>query len=134
MWRRKAAAAGVLWLTTGCATAQDQRANQIGDVVTRMEADVQLEGCLSTGAEPGTFLLADVTGVAPGGPSARGIKVLSTRLGLSAHVGRRVSVRGQEQATPPRSIHGGATLFWIRALDVVEDATLWPTSRSARCP
>ena len=120
MWRRKAAAAGILWLTTGCAVVRDQRANQVGDVVTRAKGEVQLEGCLSTGAESGTFLLADVTGGAAGGPSSRGIKVMSTRIGLSSHVGRRVSVRGQEQATPPRSIHDGATLFWIRALDVVE--------------
>jgi hypothetical protein len=138
MWRRKAVAAGILCLTAGCAAVRDQRSNQIGEPAATAASEMQLEGCLTTGAEPGTFVLVEESGA--GERSGRTVRVMSTRVGLSAHVGRRVAVRGRTQATPPRSIHDGATLFWIGSLDVVEevrlrpDATSSPTSRSATCP
>jgi hypothetical protein len=120
MWRRKAIVVGVLWLTAGCATIPDQRANQIAGIDRREAAEVGLEGCLRLGAAPGTFLLTDVTGPVPSGSAAGAVDVMSTRVGLTAHVGRRIAVRGQPQVTPSRSIHDGATLFTIRSLNVVE--------------
>jgi hypothetical protein len=120
MWRRKAAIAGIICLTAGCAAVRDQRSNQIGGADARADAEVQLEGCLITGSEPGTFVLVDAGDRGDGSGAARSVKVMSTRIGLSAHAGRRVAVRGREQATPPRSIHDGATLFQIRLLEVVE--------------
>jgi hypothetical protein len=120
MWRRKATVIGVLGLTAGCAAIPDARSgHQIAGVAAQTDAEVELEGCLLTGAAPGTFVLVDVTGAAVGG-SNRAVDVMSTRIGLTAHVGRRLAVRGQEQAAPPRSIHDGATLFTIRSLDVVD--------------
>jgi hypothetical protein len=120
MWRRKAIAVGVLWLTAGCATIPDQRANQITGIDARETAEVGLEGCLRLGATPGTFVLTDVTGSVASGSSAGAVEVMSTRVGLTAYVGRRIAVRGQAQATPSRSIHDGATLFTIRSVKVVE--------------
>jgi hypothetical protein len=117
MWRRKATVIGVLWLTAGCAAIPDARSgHQMAGVAAQTSAEVELEGCLLTGAAPGTFVL-DVT---TGGRSSQAIDVMSTRIGLTPHVGRRLAVRGQEQAAPPRSIHDGATLFTIRSLDVVD--------------
>ena len=105
MWRRKATVIGVLWLTAGCAAIPDARSgHQMAGVAAQTNSEVKLEGCLLTGAAPGTFVL----------------DVMSTRIGLTAHVGRRLAVRGQEQAAPPRSIHDGATLFTIRSLEVLE--------------
>jgi hypothetical protein len=117
MWRRKAAVIGVLWLAAGCAAIPDARSgHQMAGVAAQTSGEVELEGCLLTGAAPGTFVL-DVT---TGGRSNQAVDVMSTRIGLTAHVGRRLAVRGQEQAAPPRSIHDGARLFQIRSLDVVD--------------
>jgi hypothetical protein len=120
MWRRKAFVVGVLCVTAGCATIPDHRASQIAGIDGREAADVGLEGCLRLGAAPGTFVLTDVTGAPPSGSPAGAVDVMSTRVGLTTHVGRRIAVRGQEQVTPSRSIHDGATLFWIVSLDVLE--------------
>jgi hypothetical protein len=117
MWRRKATVIGVLWLTAGCAAIPDARSDhQMASVAAQTNSEVKLEGCLLTGAAPGTFVL-DVTS---SGRSNQVIDVMSTRSGLTAHVGRRLAVRGQEQAAPSRSIHDGATLFTIRSLEVLE--------------
>jgi hypothetical protein len=122
MWRRKATQIGVLWLTAaGCAAIPDARSGQqMASVAARTDAESELEGCLQTGAAPGTFVLVDVTDSAAGSRSNREVAVMSTRIGLTAHVGRRLAVRGQEQAAPSRSIHDGATLFTIQSLKVVE--------------
>jgi hypothetical protein len=109
MWRRKASLVGALLLAAGCAATSNQQSARIAGV----DRKVELEGCLQAGAAPGTFVLAAV-----GGGGA--VDVMSTRFGLSVHVGRRVAVSGVEEATPPRSIHDGATLFRIRSLTVVE--------------
>jgi hypothetical protein len=119
MWRRKAIV-GVLCLTAGCAATPDQRANQIAGVDRRQAAEVGLEGCLRLGAAPGRFVLTDVAGSVASGSAAGAVDVMSTRVGLTPHVGRRIAVRGQQQVTPPRSIHDGATIFAIRSLTVVE--------------
>jgi dihydroxyacid dehydratase/phosphogluconate dehydratase len=119
MWRRKATLIGVLWLTAGCAAIPDRRASQVAGIDARKATEVALEGCLRLGTAPGTFVLTDVTGVARGSSTAA-VDVMSTRVGLTAHVGRRVAVLGQQQVTPSRSIHDGATLFAIRLLNVVE--------------
>jgi hypothetical protein len=111
MWRRKATVIGVLWLTAGCAAVQDRQSTQMAGLAARPDADVPLEGCLLSGSAPGTFVLAG---------DVRAVDVMSTHLGLSAYVGRRVAVRGQEEPTPSRSIHDGARLFKIRSLEVVE--------------
>jgi hypothetical protein len=113
MWRRKASLVGALCLATGCAATPNQQAARIAGVDPRQDPEVKLEGCLQAGAAPGTFVLADVS-------SGGAVDVMSTRFGLSAYVGRRVAVSGMEEATPPRSIHDGATLFRIRSLNLVE--------------
>ena len=118
MSRRKATFVGVLWLTAGCATIPDQRANQFTGIDARQAAERELEGCLRLGAAPGTFVLIDVTGSVAKETSRGVVEVMSTRIGLTGHVGRRIAVRGQQQVTPSRSIHDGATLFAIRSLEV----------------
>ena len=122
MWRWKAIVVGILGLVGGCATIQDQRSNRIAAVDEPQAPDMELEGCLRTGAAPGTFVLTDVAAAPPGGSSARAVDVMSTRVGLTHHVGRRIAVRGQEQVTPPRSIHDGARVFRIESVKVVEAA------------
>jgi hypothetical protein len=120
MWRRKATVIGVLWLTAGCSAIPDQRANRIAGIDAREAVEVELEGCLRLGAAPGTFVLTEVTGSVASGSSAGAVGVMSTRVGLTAYVGRRIAAQGQQQVTPSRSIHDGATLFSIRSLKIVE--------------
>jgi hypothetical protein len=119
MWRWKAVV-GVLWLTAGCATMSDQRANRITGVDTGEAAETEMEGCLRIGAAPGRFAMTGVTASVASGSSAGAVDVMSTRVGLTEYVGRRIAVRGQQHVTPSRSIHDGATLFHIWSLDVVE--------------
>jgi hypothetical protein len=112
MWRGKAIILPVV-LAAGCAASQERQSVQTGGGVGPNVAETELVGCLLAGAAPGTFVLADVAGAANGA-----VDVMSTRIGLTAYLGRRVAVRGNEETAPRRSIHEGARLFRIRELAI----------------
>ncbi len=122
MWRRKALAVAMACLTAGCSAIQERRSAQPAGPAARQSTEIELVGCLLAGTAPGTFVLADVTNA---GSAAPAVDVMSTRIGLTAFVGRRVGVRGQEEDAPRRSIIEVGTVFRIRALEVMgacEDA------------
>src|SRR5688572_27157813 len=70
----------------GCAAIADRRPAQPAGGEARRTQDVALAGCLAAGAAPGTFVLTDVAG-------GQAVDVMSTRIGLTTYVGRRVAVR-----------------------------------------
>jgi hypothetical protein len=116
MWRRKAVAFGLgCLMAAGCASVREQRRQAAGPQVSR-GVDVQLAGCLLAGAAPGTFVLADVSGAdRPEGPR-RAVDVMSTRVGLTSYVGRRIGVWGVEQVVPKGTIYEVGQVFRIRAI------------------
>jgi hypothetical protein len=99
----------------GCAAIQDRRLAQTAGGEVRRTEEVVLVGCLTAGAAPGTFVLTEVAG-------GQAVDVMSTRIGLTTHIGRRVAARGQEQAVPRQSIYEVERVFRIRALELVEPA------------
>ena len=115
MWRGKAAAAGLICLTAaGCAPVQQLRQGTGPEV--RREVDVELVGCLLAGPAPGTFVLAEVaTADCATGPR-QAVDVMSTRVGLTRYVGRRVGVRGYEQPAPKGTIYDVGRVFRIRTI------------------
>jgi hypothetical protein len=114
MWRRKAAAGLVCLAALGCAPVQQLR--QGASPQARKEVDVELAGCLLAGTAPGTFVLADVPNPdRPTGPR-QAVDVMSTRVGLTTYVGRRVGVRGYEQPAPKGTIYEVGRVFRIRTI------------------
>jgi hypothetical protein len=109
-WKRIATAAAAVCLT-GCAAIENRRLAQPGSGEVGRGEEMSLVGCLAAGAAPGTFVLTEVAG-------GRAVDVMSTRIGLTTYAGRRVAVRGQEQAAPERSIYEVKTVFRIRDLAV----------------
>lgn len=119
MSRGKAAAAGLLCVTViGCAPVQQLR--QGASPQARKGADVELAGCLLAGTAPGTFVLTDVA--APDRPTGprRAVDVMSTRVGLTAYLGRRVGVRGYEEPAPKGTIYEVGRVFRIRTIAALE--------------
>jgi len=117
MCRGKAAAVGLVWLAVvGCSTVQEQHARQAASPRVRQDFDVELVGCLLAGTAPGTFVLTDVASPdRPAGPR-QAVDVMSTRVGLTPYVGRRVGVRGHEQPVPKGTIYEVGRVFRIRTI------------------
>jgi hypothetical protein len=113
MWRGKAAA-GLVCLAVGCAPVQQLR--QGASPQARQEVDVELVGCLLAGTAPGTFVLTDVANPDRPREPRQAVDVMSTRVGLTAHVGRRVGVRGYEQPAPKGTIYEVGRVFRIRTI------------------
>ena len=117
MWRGKAAAAGLVCVAAGgCAAVPEQHLRQGAGPQAHKEVDVELVGCLLAGTAPGTFVLTDVPN--PDRPTAppQAVDVMSTRIGLTTYVGRRVGVRGYEQAAPKGTIYEVGRVFRIRTI------------------
>lgn len=117
MWSGKAMIAGAVLVTAGCATIPERRMTQSSGPAARPAAAIELAGCLLAGAAPGTFVLADT-----GDANVGAVDVMSTRIGLTGYLGRRVIVRGREYGAPRRSIHDGARLFRVQELAVESSA------------
>ena len=114
MWRGKAAVGLVCLAAAGCAPVQQLR--QGASPQASREVDVELVGCLLAGTAPGTFVLADVaTADRPAGPR-QAVDVMSTRVGLTTYLGRRVGVRGYEQPAPKGTIYEVGRVFRIRTI------------------
>ena len=117
MWRGKAAAAGgVCLVAAGCASVQEQQLRQAADPQVRKEVEVELTGCLLSGTAPGTFVLADVASADRPTEPRPAVDVMSTRVGLTTYVGRRVGVRGSEQPAPKGTIYEVGRIFRIRTI------------------
>jgi len=122
MWRGKAAAAGLVCVAAvSCAAVQEHHLRGSGPQAHK-EVDVELMGCLLAGTAPGTFVLADVPN--PDRPTAprQAVDVMSTRVGLTTYVGRRVGVRGYEQPAPKGTIYEVGRVFRIRTIAEVGGA------------
>ena len=117
MWRGKAAAAGLVCVAAvGCAAVQEQHLRQGAGPQAKNEVDVELVGCLLAGTAPGTFVLTDVLNLDRPTEPRQAVDVMSTRVGLTTYVGRRVGVRGYEQPAPKGTIYEVGRVFRIRTL------------------
>ena len=117
MWRGKAAAAGLVCLAAaGCAAVQEQHLRQGSGPQARKEVEVELTGCLLSGTAPGTFVLADVANADRPAEPRQAVDVMSTRVGLTSYVGRRIGVRGYEQPAPKGTIYEVGRVFRIRTI------------------
>jgi hypothetical protein len=104
----------VLLAAAGCAPVQQLR--QGVSPQSRKEVDVELVGCLLAGTAPGTFVLADVANPDRSTGPRQAVDVMSTRIGLTTYVGRRVGVRGSEQPAPKGTIYEVGRVFRIRTI------------------